>query len=165
MNATAKIVAKLNEVFAPMDAEVLEASQEWAKGRVQAIREFKASEEGQAMRRNFESDYYGNLHAIAGGEAWYNVFDGRDAAMIEKFVTKNCKTIADKRNACIAAKLKKAGVTEVVLSEGFTKTRDGFNGVLIVNTDAGKKRATINTIRAGGYNVQCLHLRILVKVK
>ena len=163
MNATAKIVAKLNEVFAPMDAEVLEASQEWAKGRVQAIREFKTSEEGQAMRRD-QWAYYGKLHAIAGGKTWYNVFDGRNAAMIEEFVTKNCKTTADKRNASIAAKLNKAGVTEVI-SEEFTKTRDGFDGVFIVNTDAGKKRVTINTIRAGGYNVQCLHLRILVKVK
>jgi len=162
MNAITKIVAKLNEVFATMDSEVLEASQEWAKGRVQAIREFKASEEGQALRHD-QWAYYGKLHAIAGGKTWYNVFEGRNAAMIEAFVTKNCKVIADKRNASIAIKLDKAGVTEV-LNEEFTHTHDGFDGVFIVNTDAGKKRVTINAIRAGGHNVQCLHLRVLVKV-
>jgi len=163
MNATANIIAKLNEVFAPMDAEVLEASQEWAKGRVQAIRDFKVSEEAKEMRRN-QHQYYARLFAIAGGKTWYNIFDGRNATMIEEFITKNCKAIADKRNESIASKLNKSGVTEVI-SEEFTHTRDGFDGVFIVNTDAGKKRVTINTIRAGGYNVQCLHLRVLVKVK
>lgn len=163
MTASTKIITKLAEVFAPMDAEVLTASQEWAKGRVQAIREFKASEEGQNLRGD-QWSYYSKLHAIAGGKTWYKAFNGCNAAMIEEFVTKNCKAIANKRNASIAAKLNKAGVTEV-LSEEFTHTHDGFNGVFEVNTNAGTKRVTINTIRAGGYNVQCLHLRVLTKVK
>lgn len=84
--------------------------------------------------------------------------------MIEEFIEKNCAATVAKRNATIAAKLEKAGVTEVV-SEQFTYTKDGFDGVFVVNTDAGMKRVKINTIRAGGYNIQCLHLRVLVSVK
>jgi len=163
MNATAAIIAKLNEVFAPMDAKVLEQSKEWAKGRAQAIRDFKASDEYQAIRRDAFA-LYAKLYAIAGGKTWYNVFNGNSAAIIEEFVTKNCAAIAAKRNANIANKLEKAGVTEVV-SEEFHHTNDGFNGVFVVNTNAGRKSVRIETIYAGGYNVQCLHLRVLVKVK
>lgn len=162
MNAISQIVASLNEVFTPMDAEVLASSQEWAKGRVQALRDFKASDEYQAMRRDVWK-LYPHMHAIAGGKTWYNVFEGRNAAMIEEFITKNCAATAQARNAKIAAKLTKAGVTEVTSTE-FTRTKDGFNGVFVVNTDAGNKRVVVETIRAGGYNIQCLHLRVLVKV-
>ena len=160
---TSAIINKINEVFSNMDAEVLAASQVWAKGRVAALREFKASDEGRAMSRD-QWKYYGRLHAIAGGKTWYNVFNGRNAAMIEEAIEKNCAAIVDNRNATIAAKLEKAGAKEVI-SEEFTYSNDGFNGVFAVNTDTGIKRVIINTIFAGGYNIQCLHLRVLVKIK
>jgi len=163
MNATEKIINNLCEVFASMDAEVLAASQIWAKGRVAALREFRESEECKALRRD-QHKFYARLFAIAGGKTWYNAFDGRNATMIEELMEKNCAAVVKKRNATIAAKLEKAGVTEVV-SESYTHTKDGFDGVFVVNTDAGRKCVTINTIRAGGYNIQCLHLRVLVKVK
>ena len=163
MNAAQTILTKLNEIFAPMDAEVLAASQEWARGRVAAVHAFKRSDEGEALRRN-QWGYYPRLYAIAGGKTWYNIFDGRTPAMVETVVEKNCAAVVAKRNATIAAKLEKAGVTEVV-SEEFARTSDGFDGVFIVNTDAGKKRVAINTVRAGGYNVQCLHLRVLINIK
>lgn len=163
MSATTKILEKLNEVFAPMDAEVLAATQKWAQERVAALREFKQSDEAKELRRD-QWKYYDRLFAIAGGKTWYNVFDGRNAAMIAEFVEKNCAATVAKRNASIAAKLNKAGVTEVIDQE-FAHTSDGFNGVFRVNTDAGTKRVSIDTIRAGGYNIQCLHLRVLVHVK
>lgn len=163
MTAIDTIIAKLNEVFAPMDEEVLIATKKWAKNRVKAIREFKNSDEAKQLRKN-QHAYYTKLFALAGGKTWYNVFDGRTEEMIEQAVTKICKANVDKRNANIATKLVSSGVTEVLRQE-FAYTVDGFDGVFIVNTDAGVKRVSINTIRAGGYNVQCLHLRVLVKVK
>lgn len=163
-NAIVAIMNSLNEVFAPMDAEVLAATKVWAAGRVAAIKEFKADAENAKLARSNQHAYYTRLFDIAGGKTWYNVFNGRNTAMIEDFVEKNCKAIADKRNAGIAKKLEQAGVTEVTETT-YTHTTDGFNGVFGVNTNAGRKSVTVDTIRAGGYNIQCLHLRVLTKVR
>ena len=157
--ATNQIVIKLNEIFADMDAKVLASTQEWAKGRVKAINEFKKSPEFKTCDRPYQK-----LFDIAGGKTWFNMFDGRNASMIEECVVKHCAAVTRKRNESIEAKLTKASVTEVI-SENFIHTNDGFNGIFAVNTDAGKKIVTIDTILAGGYNVQCLHLRVLVKVR
>lgn len=156
-------LAKLNEVFAPMDVEVLIQTKKWAAGRVQALREFRGSDEYQAIRRD-QSKLYARMFSIAGGKTWYNIFNGRNLPMIEEFVEKNCAATVALRNAKIARKFEKAGVLEV-LGEEYTRTSDGFNGVFIVKTDSDNKCVTINTIRAGGYNIQCAHLRVLVNVK
>ena len=160
---TQQIIDNLNQVFKKFDDEVLESSKKWAQERVAAIREFKMSDEAQHLRHN-QYAYYTKLFALAGGKSWYNTFDGRSKSMIEEFMEKNHQNTIDKRNASIAKKLEKAGVTEV-LSEEYVYTKDGFNGIFRVNTDAGVKRVSIDTIYAGGYNIQCLHLRVLLKVK
>ena len=162
-NATTAIISRLNEVFAPMDAQVLDSTQEWAKGRAQALREFKASDDYKAICRD-AARLYSRLFGIAGGKTWYNVFNGNSQAIISEFVAKNCAATAAKRNASIAAKLNKTGVNEVI-SEELARTKDGFNGTFVVNTDAGRKVVRVETIQAGGYNIQCLHLRVLVKVR
>lgn len=160
---TTTITTRLDELLAPMDAEVLEATQEWAKDRAQALREFKTSDEYKAISRD-ASRLYGRMFEIAGGKTWYRVFNGNSQAIIAEFVAKNCAAIVAKRNASIAAKLAKAGANEVI-SEELARTKDGFNGTFVINTDAGRKVVTIDTIMAGGYNIQCLHLRVLVKVR
>lgn len=165
MNPIQQITDSLKVILAPMDAEVLEASMVWAKGRVAALKEFKASEEYKVLNaKGAWGGVYDKLFALAGGKTWYNIFNGHSSVMIDEFVKKNCEAIAQKRNASITAKLVKAGVSEV-LSQTYTHTNDGFDGTFIVNTNKGRKVVTINTIRAGGYNIQCLHLRVLVRVK
>lgn len=165
MNAAKTIVEKLNEVFAPMDAQVLSNTQVWAKERVAALKEFKTTEEYKELnKKGAWGGVYDRLFSIAGGKGWYNIFEGRSASMIEECVAKHCAAVVAKRNHSIATKLEKAGVVDVI-SEEVTYTSDGFNGVYVVNTDAGKKVVRIETIRAGGYNIQCLHLRVLVSVK
>jgi len=160
MNAIDKITASLQVVFAPLEAKVLADSIKWAEGRVAAI----AAYHQNTPRGGCIVTRHEGMFAAAGGVTWYKIFSGRGKAEIEAYMVKNCAALAEKRNAGIAAKLARAGVTEVV-SEEFTDTVDGFDGVFIVNTDSGRKVVTVNTIVAGGYNIQCAHMRILTKVK
>lgn len=164
--AATAILASLNEVFAPMDAEVLASSLVWAKGRCEALAAFKASEEVAAKRKtkDFTWWYYPQMFTICGGKTWFQVFNGGFTPRVEEFVTKNCAATVEARNVKIAKKLEAAGVTSLTETT-YTQTRDGFNGFFVVETNAGTKKVTVQTVRAGGYNIQCLHLRVLVKVK
>lgn len=153
---------KLTEVFAELDTKVLENTKVWADGRIVALNEYRKSEQYQEDRKT--QSQYQKMFDIAGGKTWYNAFQGRTQEMIHEIVTKHCEKVVESRNASIAKKLFKANVKEV-LDSGFSYSADGFNGFFTVNTDAGIKKVSIETILAGGYNVQCLHQRVLVKVK
>ena len=77
---------------------------------------------------------------------------------------KNAKARSEKRNAKIAKKIEESGATSVTSGE-IVYSNDGFDGVFVLETDKGTKKLTINTILSGGYNIQCLHYRTLVKIK
>lgn len=160
-NAAKQIVESLNTLFAPMDAVVLVESQKWATVRQAALQDFENSDEYEQLRRDTFARF-AKLFEIAGGKTWYEIF--KKSPDVPAFVAKNCAAISAKRNATITAKLIKAGVSQVV-SESYSDTADGFDGVFVVMTDKGQKKVTVNTIRAGGYNIQCAHLRVLVKIK
>lgn len=163
MTIIEKIIADLNIVLAQFDADNAARAREWAKGRVAAIAKYRA--ENQPNRRTMgEWKFYDGLFAVAGGKTWFNLFDGRNETMIDELMDKNSAAIVAKRNALIARKLAGLNISEIV-SSSFAHKSGGIDCTIGINTDTGPRWIEIDTIVAGGYNIQCLHNRTLVKVR
>lgn len=83
---------------------------------------------------------------------------GRQGAL--ECMAKNVDAKIEKRNNQIVSALTKKGIT-VIEDFELLEISDGYEGTFYVDGH----KVTITTILAGGYNIQCLHNRTLVKVK
>lgn len=110
---------------------------------------------------------FGNVYSVlfdaVGGKGWYQLLDWSTADIAEK-ITKREKANAEARNAKIALKLEKIGVAEIVDANP-VYSNSGFVGTWVVKSDKGNFKVSVDVILAGGYNIQCLHNRVLVSVK
>ena len=145
---------QIDNAFAELDALMLSRQTDWALARQAAIIDYRETE---CYRELGTEAYYAGLFAVAGGKTWYNALDGSDA---EKVVEKNVKKLIAKRNDKIIAKLTAKGITDLPEFE-LTHSSDGYEGVFLIGDTA---RVTIQTVLAGGYNIQCLHARTLVNI-
>jgi len=161
-SAISNIITSLETFFAEQDAKIADDDVRWALERRNALNEFRNSEEYAELRKGGAwGGMYPRMFGICGGKTWYAVFTQNSTAGIEELMRKAAAATAGKRTAKIATKLAKAGV-EQIESAGVAYTKDGFQGVYIVN---GNRRVTIDVILAGGYNIQRLHQRVLCNVK
>jgi len=157
MSATT-LVREITEVLKEYDAQVvagLIASVPARREKVAAVRATKFTGQYATTHKVYA------LIEAAGSKGWLEMLrHGSINDMIAK--TEEMKAAA--RNAKIAAKLNKAGISSIT---GFdsNRTADGFTGRWTVETDKGAKSVFIDVILAGGYNIQCLHHRVLVSVK
>lgn len=157
MTATNQIAQQLAPMFAEQDARIEARDVAWALDRVAALTAFRHSDEAKAMTSTAR---YQRMFEIAGGKTYYQMWQGCNEEMIREVMIKNARAVAAKRNAKIAAKLVKAEITQIV-DACVAYCRDGFNGTFKINGD---RIVTVESILAGGYNIQRLHQRVLVKI-
>lgn len=161
MSNAIKLMEQIKAVLAGYDAKVLQSLIDSIPVRREALKAVAA------RRDEFTGKYASNNYAHAqleavGGKAWMELLRYTNAALIER-LTKSEAAKAEARAAKIAAKLAKEGVKEVT-DGGADLTADGFNGWWAVTTDQGDKLVKLEVIGAGGYNIQCYHYRVLIKV-
>lgn len=157
------VYSQITEALSQADAVNIQKSKEWAIQRYELLKAFRSSDECKAMRSNAYA-LYEKLHSVAGGKTWFSQMTNGNKETLLAFVEKNAKVTSEKRNAKIATQLEKVGITEVISAQ-INWNKDGFDGSFTVITDKGEKCVKVETIYAGGYNIQCFHLRVLVKIK
>ena len=159
-----KIIAELEVAFAELDAQYVEGMKKKYEDALHKVREVEHSD----LRKKFV-DHHGRIdyqarYAYVGGKTLYMAVWGRSIEDAIEVGRKDAESVIKSRNVKIAKKLVDADITEVTDYQ-FARTADGFHGVFAVETSRGTKVVRIETILAGGYNIQCLHYRTLVKIK
>ena len=162
-----QILEALDKGFKAFDDKGLESDIAYFLKLKADFRAYEESEEGiQFRKQTIRTDpwgYYAELYRRCGGKTNYAFIKESDKRIVE-IVTKDHNFKIARRNIKISKKLAESNITEVNESK-VTMSDDGFNGYFKVVTDKGVKFVNIDTIYAGGYNIQRFHCRVLVKIK
>jgi len=161
MNTYSKqIIEILEQNLVDFDLRVEESSVNRAKQVAEDIKQAKL--EFSSLKHNAFA-YYDKMFSAAGGKGNYHLMCNGFSQYVEETIRKSEQSKVAKRNIKISKKLVDCGITEI-LSANVVLSDYGFNGYFDVTCSTGTKRVCIDTILAGG-DVQCLHHRVLVKIK
>jgi hypothetical protein len=160
---------QINNAFADLDQRMQTAAIDFAKEKKENYSTARAEKEAQikewitegkmdAKNRynamfHWQLDYFGSRGLMDSilYRSWSDAVDK---------INKSTQSKIDRRNAQIINALEKKGVSEIPEFE-LVECSDGLEG----HFNVAGNQVMIRTILAGGYNIQCLHARTLVKIK
>ena len=154
------MLKQIEKAFAEVNTKMFERQLEWAKGRIQAVKEYREQAKKDGVHYMMITQRTVELY---GGKGWCQTLmqhSNPESKNLAQTIQNNVDKLVANRNDRIVKALTKKGITEINDFE-LRSYGDGYEGTFIVDGHNVK----IETILAGGYNIQCLHQRTLIKVK
>ena len=155
------LLKQITAVFAEVDAKSIAAIPEEVKESRKWYRTqcAKLHEEFPLSKGDNYGKFWGALYRIATKQE----IEDNDWSLdnhVER-VIKRTKRTQESRNKRIAQKFEKAGIANIESNDLVVVYGEDFRGEWIIDGHLVK----LDVIWAGGYNIQCLHCRVLCKIK